>query len=224
MTAQDVVFTVEALKDPAASGAMAGAWADVTATAVDPKTVELTVATPIAGFLAATTQPLLPSHLLSDVPLADLAKSPFAKAPVGTGPYALSELDDTHALLTPVALMPRPNGRSPPGRGIRATGVRSACVVELAERMRPGADRRLRRSGSRGRRPEWPIRWMRTGVPASSWPRSGPTPTRPTTLARSFIRRTVVMRMIPRRRVEVSKEARRAAFSGRPGTHRRGDD
>ncbi len=115
VTAQDVVFTVEALKDPAASGAMAGAWADVTATAIDPKTVELTVATPIAGFLAATTQPLLPAHLLSDVPLADLAKSPFAKAPVGTGPYSLTELDDTHALLTPVALMERPGGDVPLG-------------------------------------------------------------------------------------------------------------
>jgi peptide/nickel transport system substrate-binding protein len=109
VTAEDVVFTVEALKDPAVSGAMAGAWADVTATAIDPKTVQLTVATPIAGFLAATTQPLLPAHLLSDVPLAELATSPFAKAPVGTGPYALTELDDTHALLTPVALMDQPD-------------------------------------------------------------------------------------------------------------------
>ncbi len=108
VTAADVVFTVEALKEPAASGAMAAAWADVTATAIDPRTVELTVATPIAGFLAAATQPLLPAHLLADVPLADLATSPFATAPVGTGPYALTELDDTHAVLTPVALMDRP--------------------------------------------------------------------------------------------------------------------
>ena len=69
VTAEDVVFTVEALKSPDVAGAMAAAWADVTATAIDAKTVQFKVATPIAGFLAAATQPLLPAHLLSDVPL-----------------------------------------------------------------------------------------------------------------------------------------------------------
>ena len=110
------MFTVEALKDPAASGAMAGAWADVTATAIDAKTVELTVATPIAGFLAADD-----AAAASRAPPVGRARSrtspraTFAKAPVGTGPYALTELDDTHALLTPVALMARPGGDLPLG-------------------------------------------------------------------------------------------------------------
>ena len=49
---------------------MAAAWADVTATAIDEKTVEFKLATPIGGFLAAATQPLLPAHLLSGVPFA----------------------------------------------------------------------------------------------------------------------------------------------------------
>ncbi len=109
VTADDVVYTVEALKDPDAGGAMSGAWADVTATAIDPQTVELKVDTPIAGFLAAATQPLLPAHLLDGVPLADLATSPFARSPVGTGPYALTALDDTRAILTPRALIGSPD-------------------------------------------------------------------------------------------------------------------
>ncbi len=108
VTAEDVVFTVEALKSPDVAGAMAAAWADVTATAIDAKTVQFKVATPIAGFLAAATQPLLPAHLLSDVPLADLATSDFGQTPVGTGSYALTELDDTMAVLTPTALMDGP--------------------------------------------------------------------------------------------------------------------
>ena len=112
VTADDVVYTVEALKSPDASGAMAAAWADVTATAIDAKTVEFKVATPIAGFLAAATQPLLPAHLLSGVPFGDLATSPFGQAPVGTGSYALTQLDDTMAVLAPVSLMTGP-GDSP---------------------------------------------------------------------------------------------------------------
>ena len=41
----------------------------------------LTLGTPIGGFLAAATQPLLPAHLLADVPFADLATSDFARLP-----------------------------------------------------------------------------------------------------------------------------------------------
>lgn len=108
VTADDVVYTVEALKNPDASGAMAGAWADVTATAIDPRTVEIKVDTPIAGFLAAATQPLLPAHLLEGVPFAELATSSFAREPVGTGAYALTALDDTHAVLLPSALLNPP--------------------------------------------------------------------------------------------------------------------
>lgn len=113
VTADDVVFTVDALKDPAASGAMAGAWADVTATAIDPRTVKLTVATPIAGFLAAATQPLLPAHLLADVPLSELATSDFARSPVGSGPYVLTELDDAQAVLIPTSLARQPEAPLP---------------------------------------------------------------------------------------------------------------
>ena len=100
VTADDVVYTVEALKSPDASGS-ASAWADITVDALDEKTVALTLGTPIAGALALATQPLLPSHLLEDVPFADLADSDFAQPPVGTGPYALEELDDSHAVLVP---------------------------------------------------------------------------------------------------------------------------
>jgi len=113
VTADDVVYTLDALKDPAASGAMAASWAEVTAAAIDAKTVRFTLATPITGFLAALTQPLLPAHLLSDVPMANLGTSEFALSPVGSGPYALALLDSTHAVLQPVAATRGPAGATP---------------------------------------------------------------------------------------------------------------
>ena len=113
VTADDVVYTLDALKDPAASGAMAASWAEVTAAAIDAKTVRFTLATPITGFLAALTQPLLPAHLLSDVPMANLGTSDFALSPVGSGPYALALLDSTHAVLQPVASPRGSAGASP---------------------------------------------------------------------------------------------------------------
>jgi peptide/nickel transport system substrate-binding protein len=101
VTSADVAYTVQALQSPEAMGAGAAAWADVTVQTPDPRTVVFKLGTPVAGFLAAALQPLLPEHLLADVPFADLATSEFAAFPVGSGPYAISEIDDTQAVLVP---------------------------------------------------------------------------------------------------------------------------
>ena len=103
VTADDVVYTVEALKSPDASGAAASAWADVTVQALDDRTVALTLGTPIGGVLALATQPLMPAHLLRAVSFSDLADSDYAHAPVGSGPFALESIDATHAVLVPAA-------------------------------------------------------------------------------------------------------------------------
>jgi peptide/nickel transport system substrate-binding protein len=103
VTADDVVYTVSALRSPEAAGAAAGAWSDVTAEVVDARTVRLAFGTPIGGVLALATQPLLPAHLLADVPLEDLAASEFARLPVGSGPFALTELDEARAVLVPAS-------------------------------------------------------------------------------------------------------------------------
>ena len=101
VTSADVLYTVAALKDPDASGGRSGSWAEVETAALDDKTVTFRLTTPVGGFLAATTQPLLPAHLLGDTQYADIATSEFAMAPVGSGPYGLAELDETKAVLVP---------------------------------------------------------------------------------------------------------------------------
>lgn len=113
VTAADVVYTVQALKSPEAGGGAASSWAEIDAAAIDTKTVRFTLRTPLAGFLAVATQPLLPAHLLEDVPFANLASDPFGRLPVGTGPFALAELDSTRAVLTPTAMLERPDAPGP---------------------------------------------------------------------------------------------------------------
>jgi peptide/nickel transport system substrate-binding protein len=105
VTAADVVFTARALRNREVPGPLAASWAEVTAAATGPRTVTLTLETPLGGFLAAATQPLLPAHLLSDVAIGDLASDPFGMAPIGTGAFALVEMDDAHAVLEPAALL-----------------------------------------------------------------------------------------------------------------------
>ena len=101
VTAADVVFTVGLLKDPAYRGPLANSWREVSVTQVDPMTVQFTLATPLAGFLEDALVGILPRHLLSGVPIADLADSTFSNQPVGSGPFKLVHWDTTSADLTP---------------------------------------------------------------------------------------------------------------------------
>ena len=128
VTADDVVYTIEALKSPEAAGAGAAAWADVTVEAIDARTVRLTLGTPIGGVLAAATQPLLPAHLLGGMPLADLATSDFARLPVGSGPFAITDVDDQRATLVPASGVMAPVVEDPAGSGDAAPSMDSLAT------------------------------------------------------------------------------------------------
>ncbi len=101
VTADDVLYTIRTLKDPAYTGPAAGSWREVSASSPAPGTIVFTLQTPLGGFLQALTQPIAPAHLLRDVPVDVLPDHPFGRQPVGSGPFALVELDDTKAVLVP---------------------------------------------------------------------------------------------------------------------------
>ncbi len=133
VTSDDVVYTVHALQDPAYSGPLAADWQGVTVTALDVRTVRFDLADPLAGFLQAATQPLLPAHLLRDVPIANLGSSDFARSPIGDGVFALATLSADGATLVPVAPAYKP-GSGPLatiGPGSVAAGVPLVARLEL---------------------------------------------------------------------------------------------
>jgi peptide/nickel transport system substrate-binding protein len=99
VTADDVVFTIQTLQNADYHGPGAGSWTGITASAVDAHTVRFELATPLGGFLELATQPIAPRHLLGDTPPGDMADDAFGKEPIGSGPYAIDELDRDHAVL-----------------------------------------------------------------------------------------------------------------------------
>jgi len=101
VTGADVVFTVGRLSEPGYAGPASASWRDVTVTALGDRSVRFELATPIAGFLEAARQPLLPNHLLAGVPASELGSQPFNARPVGAGPYRLLSLDAERAVLEP---------------------------------------------------------------------------------------------------------------------------
>lgn len=99
--ADDVLYTVRAIQDPAtkASPDLAAFWRTVAITATDSATIRFQLTQPYAPFLDYTTIGILPAHLLREIPLAELSTHAFNRRPVGTGPFSIAELTAGQILL-----------------------------------------------------------------------------------------------------------------------------
>ncbi len=87
LTAKDVIFTVDLMKNPASRATMNASWKDIDAKAVDDYTVQFTLPAAYAAFPQALTFSILPQHVLKDTDPRLLRQSSFSKAPVGSGPF-----------------------------------------------------------------------------------------------------------------------------------------
>jgi peptide/nickel transport system substrate-binding protein len=141
VTADDVVFTVATLKDPAYRGPGAGSWSGVTVTALDERTVRFDLDPAIAGFATLATQPIAPVHLLGDTQPGDLPNDPFGSQPVGSGPYAVVELDRDHAVLEPPTAMAAPPDGGGPSAQPTIDALATARPTTRDGRPGPSIDR-----------------------------------------------------------------------------------
>jgi peptide/nickel transport system substrate-binding protein len=99
VTADDVVFTVKLLQDRGYIGLYSDAFRGVTVERVGPRTVRFTLPDVYGPFADSTTVPLLPSHLLGNVPYAELSRQPFNISPVGSGPFRVADVDARQIVL-----------------------------------------------------------------------------------------------------------------------------
>lgn len=113
LTTADVAFTIHSVQDPELGGdaARRQLWQMVEVEPIDERRIRFTLAQPFAPFLAATSLPILPAHLLSDVPPGAWQETAFNHHPVGSGPFRLYAIDDEQAMLVPFegAARPRPS-------------------------------------------------------------------------------------------------------------------
>lgn len=91
VTAQDVVFTLGLIKDPAVHSTITG-WQDIGVQALDKTTVQFTLPATYAAFPHALTFPILPEHILAKIPPSSLRENSFSQQPVGSGPFKFSLL------------------------------------------------------------------------------------------------------------------------------------
>ena len=102
ISSDDVVFTLRAVQNAAFAGdpRTGGVWRGALIDRLSGRQVRVQLRAPFAPLTALATFPILPAHLLRDLPPTQWASSPFSAKPVGSGPYRLTELTGQHALLS----------------------------------------------------------------------------------------------------------------------------
>jgi len=98
LTAKDVAFTVNLIKNPETRSPLRVNWQDITVTALDDSTVQFKLPAVYAAFPNALTFAVLPQHVLGQVAPGAVRENTFSRSPVGSGPFSFSllqTLDDT---------------------------------------------------------------------------------------------------------------------------------
>ncbi len=89
LTANDVVFTVEAIQDSDTRSPLFATWQGVTVERVSEREVRFTLKTPYAFFLDNIQDlKIAPQHIFGTIPTENIRLSDYNLAPVGSGPYA----------------------------------------------------------------------------------------------------------------------------------------
>jgi peptide/nickel transport system substrate-binding protein len=101
LTVDDVLFTLRAVQGPAFAGdpSYGTVWRTVLVERAGERSLRCRLEAPFAPFLRFATFPILPAHLLQELPPDQWAASEFSRVPIGTGPYRLLELDGERATL-----------------------------------------------------------------------------------------------------------------------------
>ena len=91
-TADDVVFTVGSIQDPAWQSQLKSALGNVQIEKMDESTIRFILKDPVANFLNSLTFGILPEHLWLTVPSSNATLAELNKKPIGTGPFEFSSL------------------------------------------------------------------------------------------------------------------------------------
>lgn len=94
LTAKDVAFTFNTIKNPDASSFLAPGWQGINIEIIDDYTINFELDNALGSFPHSLTTGILPEHVLSDVPTNQLRASDFNTIiPVGSGPFTIGKVE-----------------------------------------------------------------------------------------------------------------------------------
>lgn len=92
LTADDVIFTIEKIKDPLIKSPRKAQWDGVTASKKDDYTVIFALKQPYLSFIDNATIGILPMHIWKNVSATEFSLSSLNIKPVGSGPYQVDSV------------------------------------------------------------------------------------------------------------------------------------
>ncbi len=102
LTTVDVLFTIQAIQNPAYKSPLRANWLSVEAAAVDRYTLTLTLKKPYSGFLENLVVGILPKHVWEVITPENFLLADYNLAPIGSGPFRFydSEKDSSGNMLS----------------------------------------------------------------------------------------------------------------------------
>ena len=89
VTVEDVIFTIESIKDPIIKSPRKGVWDGVNVEKIDERNIKFTLSRPYASFLENTSLGIMPKNIWQDSPVElNVANT----NPIGSGPYKIKKL------------------------------------------------------------------------------------------------------------------------------------
>ena len=109
LTAEDVVYTINLIKNPQVRSPLRVNWLDISARAIDDSTVEFMLPAVYAGFSHALTFPVIPKHILQTVSPSSMREADFSNNPVGSGPFAVKRVQTSESTSSTDVVRMEPN-------------------------------------------------------------------------------------------------------------------
>ena len=89
LTAQDIVFTVEAIQESSTKSPFERDWDGIAVQALNDSTVTFSLPKPFTPFIQNTTLGILPQHLWENIGKENYLFSRYNLTPIGSGPYQI---------------------------------------------------------------------------------------------------------------------------------------
>lgn len=93
LTAEDVAFTINKIKDPAIKSPLRAEWEGITVEAIDELTVQFNLDKPFSPFVEYATVGILPRGLWEEIYSEEFALTDYNLYAVGSGPFKVSKIE-----------------------------------------------------------------------------------------------------------------------------------
>jgi len=95
LTTDDVIYTIKTIQNSDYKSPLRANWLNVDVQKVSDKSFTLSINSPYNSFLENCTIKIIPQHIWKNVLAENFTLSPYNLQPVGSGPYSLSNVQET---------------------------------------------------------------------------------------------------------------------------------